>query len=237
MSVTYNFSNKVVLITGGTGAFGRTLVKRFLDTGAKTIASFRNETEAVKLKRVNPQVEIIKLDISSEKEILKAVSILIRKFAKIDILVNTVGGYLGGKNVTQLGEDEWEAMMNLNLKSAFLISKHVIPIMKSGNGGKIIHVSSKTGLKSDGYDSAYAASKAALIRFVESISLEFREDKISINCILPTTIDTEANRRAMPNADFSKWLSSEDLANVVLFLSSSDSKVINGAAIQTYGLS
>ena len=237
MSVTYNFSNKVVLITGGTGAFGRTLVKRFLDTGAKTIASFRNETEAVKLKRVNPQVEIIKLDISSEKEILKAVPTLIRKFTKIDILVNTVGGYLGGKNVTQLGEDEWEAMMNLNLKSAFLISKHVIPIMKSGNGGKIIHVSSKTGLKSDGYDSAYAASKAALIRFVESISLEFREDKISINCILPTTIDTEANRRAMPNADFGKWLSSEDLANVVLFLSSSDSKVINGAAIQTYGLS
>jgi len=237
MSVTYNFSNKVVLITGGTGAFGRTLVKRFLDTGAKTIASFRNETEAVKLKRVNPQVEIIKLDISSEKEILKAVPILIRKFTKIDILVNTVGGYLGGKNVTQLGEDEWEAMMNLNLKSAFLISKHVIPVMKSGNGGNIILVSSKTGLKSDGYDSAYAASKAALIRFVESISLEFREDNININCILPTTIDTEANRRAMPNADFGKWLSSEDLANVVLFLSSSDSKVINGAAIQTYGLS
>ena len=237
MSVTYNFSNKVVLITGGTGAFGRTLVKRFLDTGAKTIASFRNETEGAKLKRVNPQVEIIKLDISSEKEILKAVPILIRKFAKIDILVNTVGGYLGGKNVTQLGEDEWEAMMNLNLKSAFLISKHVIPVMKSGNGGNIILVSSKAGLKSDGYDSAYAASKAALIRFVESISLEFREDKISINCILPTTIDTEANRRAMPNADFSKWLSLEDLSNVVLFLSSSDSKVINGAAIQTYGLS
>ncbi len=237
MSVTYNFSNKVVFITGGTGAFGRTLVKKFLDSGAKTIASFRNETEAAKLKRVNPEVEIIKLDISSEKEILKAVPILIGKFAKIDILVNTVGGYLGGKNVTQLGEDEWEAMMNLNLKSAFLISKHVIPVMKSGNGGNIILVSSKTGLKSDGYDSAYAASKAALIRFVESISLEFREDKININCILPTTIDTEANRRAMPNADFSKWLSSEDLANVVLFLSSSDSKVINGAAIQTYGLS
>lgn len=237
MSVKYNFSNKVVLITGGTGAFGRTLVKKFLDSGAKTIASFRNETEAAKLKSTNPQVEIIKLDISSEKEILKAVPILIRKFAKIDILVNTVGGYLGGKNVTQLGEDEWEAMMNLNLKSAFLISKHVIPVMKSGNGGNIILVSSKTGLKSDGYDSAYAASKAALIRFVESISLEFREHKININCILPTTIDTEANRRAMPNADFSKWLSSEDLANVVLFLSSSDSKVINGAAIQTYGLS
>lgn len=237
MSVTYNFSNKVVFIAGGTGAFGRTLVKKFLDSGAKTIASFRNETEAAKLKSANPQAEIIKLDISSETEILKMVPLLIGKFAKIDVLVNTVGGYLGGKNVTQLGEEEWDAMMNLNLKSAFLISKHMIPVMKSGNGGKIIHVSSRTGLKSDGYDSAYAASKAALIRFVDSISQEFREDKININCILPTIIDTEANRRAMPNADFSKWLSPEDLANVVLFLCSSDSKVINGAAIPTYGLS
>ena len=237
MSVTYNFSNKIVFITGGTGAFGSTLVKRFLGSGAKTIASFRNETEAAKLKSANPHVEIIKLDISNEKEILKMLPILFGKFSKIDILVNTVGGYLGGKNITQLGEDEWEAMMNLNLKSAFLISKHVIPVMKSGNGGKIIHVSSRTGLKSDGYDSAYAASKAALIRFVESISQEFGEDKININCILPTTIDTEANRRAMPNANFSKWLSPEDLANVVLFLCSSDSKVINGAAIPTYGLS
>jgi NAD(P)-dependent dehydrogenase (short-subunit alcohol dehydrogenase family) len=237
MSITYNFSNKVVFITGGTGAFGRTLVRRFLDSGAKTIASFRNEADAAKLKSANPQVEIIKLDISNEKEILKMLPILFEKFSKIDILVNTVGGYLGGKNITQLGEDDWEVMMNLNLKSAFLISKHVIPVMKSGNGGKIIHVSSRSGLKSDGYDSAYAASKAALIRFVESISQEFREDKININCILPTTIDTEANRRAMPNADFSKWLSPEDLANVVLFLCSSDSNVINGAAIPTYGLS
>ena len=237
MSVTYNFSNKVVLITGGTGAFGRTLVKRFLESGARTIASYRNQTEADKLKSVNPQVEIIKLDISNEKEILKMVPKLIERFSKIDVLVNTVGGYLGGKNITELKEEYWESMMNLNLKSAYLISKHVIPVMKSAKGGKIIHVSSRTGLKSDGYDSAYAASKAALIRFVDSISQEFREDKININCILPTTIDTESNRRAMPNADFSKWLSPEDLANVVLFLCSSESKVINGAAIPTYGLS
>ncbi len=237
MSVTYNFSNKVVLITGGTGAFGRTLVKRFLYSGARTIASYRNESEADKLKSVNPQVEIIKLDISSEKEILKMVPKLIAKFSKIDVLVNTVGGYLGGKNITELKEGDWESMMNLNLKSAYLISKHVIPVMKSAKGGKIIHVSSRTGLKSGGYDSAYAASKAALIRFVDSISQEFREDQININCILPTTIDTESNRRAMPNADFSKWLSPEDLANVVLFLCSSESKVINGAAIPTYGLS
>ena len=177
------------------------------------------------------------MDITKEEQILKVIPILVERFGTIDVLVNLVGGYLGGKNITELGENDWDAMMGLNLKSAFLISKHVIPVMKSEKGGNVVHISSRTGLKSDGYDSAYAASKAGLIRFVESTSQEFKENNINVNCILPTTIDTEANRRAMPNADFNKWLLKEDLANVVLFLCSPDSKVINGAAIATYGLS
>ena len=237
MSVTYNFSNKVVLITGGTGALGRTLVKKFIDSGAITISSFLNEKEAEKLKTANPKVEMIELDIGKEEQILKMIPILVERFGTINILVNVVGGYLGGKSITELSGTDWDTMMNLNLKSAFLISKHVIPIMKSGNGGNVVHISSRTGLKSEGYDSAYAASKAALIRFVESAAQEFKEHNISINCILPTTIDTDANRKAMPKADFTKWLLAEDLANVVLFLCSPSSGVINGSAIPTYGLS
>jgi len=238
MSVVHNFSNKVVLITGGTGALGRALVKKFITSGATTISSYRDEEEAEKLKSANNKVELVNLDITKEEQILKMIPILIAKFGKIDILVNVVGGYLGGKNITELGENDWDTMMNLNLKSAFLISKHVIPNMKSSrNGGKLVHISSRTGIKSDGYDSAYAASKAGLIRLVESMSQEFKGYHINVNCILPSTIDTEANRRAMPKADFSKWLLTEDLASVVLFLCSSNSKVINGAAIPTYGLS
>ena len=237
MDVTYNFSNKVVLITGGTGALGSTLVKKFIDSGARTISSYFNEKEAEKLKKANQKVELIKLDITKEEQILKVIPILVERFGTIDVLVNLVGGYLGGNNITELGENDWDKMMGLNLKSAFLISKHVIPVMKSRKGGNVVHISSRTGLKSDGYDSAYAASKAGLIRFVESTSQEFKENNINVNCILPTTIDTEANRRAMPNADFKKWLLKEDLANVILFLCSADSKVINGAAIPTYGLS
>lgn len=237
MSVTYNFSNKVVLITGGTGALGRTLVKKFIDSGAITISSFLNEKEAEKLKTANPEVEMIELDIGKEEQILKMIPILVERFGTINILVNVVGGYLGGKSITELSGTDWDTMMNLNLKSAFLISKHVIPIMKSGNGGNVVHISSRTGLKSEGYDSAYAASKAALIRFVESAAQEFKEHNININCILPTTIDTDANRKAMPKADFTKWLLAEDLANVVLFLCSPSSGVINGSAIPTYGLS
>lgn len=238
MDITYNFSNKVVLITGGTGALGTALVKKFIDAGAKTISSYLNEKEAERLKTANHEVELIKLDITKEEQILKVIPKLVDRFGMINVLVNVVGGYLGGKSITELEQNHWDSMMDLNLKSAFLISKHVIPVMKSsGKGGNIVHISSRTGLKSEGYDSAYAASKAGLIRFVESTSQEFKDHNINVNCVLPTIIDTEANRRAMPNADFNKWLLKEDLANVILFLCSSDSKVINGAAIPTYGLS
>lgn len=237
MDVTYDFSKKVVLITGGTGALGRMMVKKFIDSGAVTISSFLNEKEAENLKIEIPQVEIIKLDMLREEQLLKTISQLVKKFGTIDILVNVVGGYLGGKSIIDLSESEWDAMLNLNLKSAFLISKHIIPVMKSGNGGNIVHISSKTGQKSEGYDSAYAASKAGLIRFVESAAQEFKGFKININCVLPSIIDTEVNRKVMPNADFSKWIPTEDLASVILFLCSSGARVINGSAIPTYGLS
>jgi NAD(P)-dependent dehydrogenase (short-subunit alcohol dehydrogenase family) len=236
MDVTYDFSKKVVLITGGTGALGGMLVKKFLNSGAVTISSFQNEKDAEKLKIENSKVELIELNILHEEQLLERIPKLVKKFGTIDILVNVVGGYLGGKNTNDLSEAEWDKMMNLNLKSAFLISKHVIPVMVSGVGGKIVHISSRTGQKSEGGDSAYAASKAGLIRFVESAAQEFKDSGININCILPTTIDTDANRKAMPNSEFSKWLSTEDLANVILFLCSSGARVINGSAIPTNGL-
>lgn len=235
----YDFSNKVVLITGGTGALGKSLTQRFVSSGATTIATYLNDEKIEALKGQNTiNAELIKADVTREEQVVKLISTIVERFGHIDILVNSVGGYLGGKSVTDLEEHEWDLMMNLNLKSAFLISKHVIPVMKSsGRGGKIVHISSKTGLKSEGHDSAYAASKSGLIRLVESISQETMELGINVNCILPSVIDTEANRRAMPKADFSKWVKTDDLTNVVFFLCSEDSKVITGAAVPTYGLS
>ncbi|RPI82065.1 MAG: SDR family NAD(P)-dependent oxidoreductase, partial [Nitrosopumilales archaeon] len=138
MDVTYDFSKKVVLITGGTGALGRMLVKKFIDSGAITISSFNGQKEAEKLKIEHPKVELIKMDLLREEQLLKTIPQLVQQFGTINILVNVVGGYLGGKNINDLNETEWDAMLNLNLKSAFLISKHVIPVMKSGNGGNIV---------------------------------------------------------------------------------------------------
>ena len=235
--MAYDFSGKVVLITGGTGALGRAVAQAFGTSNATTVVTYiiDGEREDVKAK-IKTIAELVKVDITKEDQAKKLVSHVINTYDRIDVLVNVVGGYLGGKAVAELDETEWDKMMSMNLKSAFLISKHVIPLMVSAKHGKMVHISSRTGLKSDGYDSAYSASKSGLIRLVESISEEVKEHNINVNCILPSTIDTEANRNAMPNSDYSKWVKTGDLADLVLFLCSEEAKVINGAAIPAYGL-
>jgi NAD(P)-dependent dehydrogenase (short-subunit alcohol dehydrogenase family) len=235
--MTHDFSGKVVLITGGTGALGRAVAQAFGTLNATTLVTYIIDEERDDVKaKIKTIAELVKADITKEDQAKKLVSHVINTYDRIDVLVNVVGGYLGGKTVAELDETEWDKMISMNLKSAFLISKHVIPLMVSAKHGKMVHISSRTGLKSDGYDSAYSASKSGLIRLVESISEEVKEHNINVNCILPSTIDTEANRKAMPNSDFSKWVKTEDLANVVLFLCSEEAKVINGAAIPAYGL-
>ncbi len=244
----YDFSNKVIVITGGTGALGRVLTKSFLKYNTKTIVvTYRSEKEMLELKaelgnlleqplNISTTIEFTKVDVTRDDETKRSISNIIGKHGQIHVLINVVGSYIGGKSVTQLDESEWDKMITINLKSAFLISKHVIPVMMANNYGKLVHIASKTGLMSNGYDSAYAASKAGLIRFVESAYQEVKKSNININCILPTILDTESNRKEMPNADFSKWIKLEDLSKVILFLSSDDSKIINGAAIPAYGL-
>lgn len=244
----YDFSNKVIVITGGTGALGRVLTKSFLNYNSKTIiVTYRSKNEMLELKTelgnlleqpssISTTIEFTKIDITRDGETKRSISNIVERHGQIHVLINVVGSYIGGKSVTQLDESEWDKMISINLKSAFLISKHVIPAMITNSYGKLVHIASKTGLVSNGYDSAYAASKAGLIRFVESAYQEVKESNININCILPTILDTESNRKEMPNADFSKWIKLEDLSKVILFLSSDDSKIINGAAIPAYGL-
>lgn len=232
----YDFSNKLVLITGGTGALGRAVVEAFSASKAASVTTYISDREGESAMGKVKTVDLIKADITKEDQVIKLVSDVVQKHGRIDVLVNVVGGYVGGKRVSELEANEWDKMMTLNLKSSFLISKHVLPVMVRAKQGKIVHISSRTALKSGGYDSAYASSKSGLIRLVESISEEVKEFGINANCILPSIIDTDANRKAMPNADFSKWVKTADLANLVLFLCSEESKAINGAAIPAYGL-
>jgi len=236
----YDFEGKVVLITGGTGALGREISLAFLKSN--TVAAITHVTD-----REIPQLEstlgdlvkkmlLIKTDIGDEQQIKKMISEVVTKYGSVDVLVNVVGGYFGGKKVTEMTEKEWDLMMDLNLKTAFLISKHVVEQMVTQGSGKVIHVAARLGLKGIAGNSAYSASKSGLIRLVESLSDEVKDKNINVNCIMPSIIDTAANRKDMPNADFSKWVKPSEIARVVLFLASGDSKPIHGAAMPVYGL-
>ena len=245
----FNFSDQIILITGGTGALGSEVSELFVRFSPQAIViTYRSEPERINTEKrlgnlINDRsgqknktkIEFARADLLKEDEVQNLIVKTIAKFGQVHVLVNIVGGYFGGKTVDEIAESEWDNMMDMNLKSAFLISKHVLKSMKMHRFGKIVHVSSASGEKAVGRDSAYSSSKAGLIRLVESIKEEVKDFGININCILPTIIDTNSNRLAMPSADFSNWLKPRELAKLIAFLCSENSRVINGDAIRTTG--
>ena len=227
----YDFSNKVVLITGASGAVGKSALDFFASHGATIIGTYLDEKKIDTTSSRSEAIDLIRCNITKNADVTSLVSSITKKHDRIDILVNTVGGYLGGRSVTELEEDEWNKIFALNLLSAFLITKHVLPLMLQSGYGKIVHVSSYTGIYAKGLDSAYASSKAGLIRFVESVSKEVTNSNLTVNCVLPSIIDTESNRKMMPHADFKQWVKIGELVNVIAFLSSDHSRAITGSAI------
>lgn len=236
----YNFTGKVVLVTGGTGGLGTEVCLAFLRANALLGVTYYSSGSlqrlSSKLGDLTKNVFSCKVDLTKEDQVKKLVFDLVQKFGKIDVLVNLVGGYFAGKAVTEIDEKEWDAMMNINLKNAFFLSKHVVSHMLQQGSGKVIHVGARPALKGVGFDAAYVASKSGLIRMVESQSEEVKAKGININCILPSIIDTEENRKAIPQSDFTKWVKPTEIGKILMFLASDDSKPINGAAIPVYGL-
>ncbi|SRR5579875_383611 len=233
------FSGKVVLVTGSSGGLGVDVGKAFLKSGASLVLTYYSDNSLPLLQKVcegSRNIFLLRGDFKKEEDAKTLVSEVVRRFGKIDVLANVIGGYIAGKPVTETDEKEWDEMMELNLKTAFLLSKHVVSQMEKQSGGKIIHVAARPGLKGTGFDAAYVASKAGVIRLVESLSEEVKGKGINVNCILPSIIDTQENRIAMPGADYSKWVKPSDIAKVIMFLASDDARPITGAAIPVYGL-
>jgi NAD(P)-dependent dehydrogenase (short-subunit alcohol dehydrogenase family) len=237
--MNYSYENKVVLVTGGTGVLGRAVTEAFAKAGASVSVSYRSPREATVLRNqlgpLENKVTLMESDLMKEESVSSLVGTILRQFGRIDILTNVVGGYAGGPAIHETDEKDFDFMLNLNLKTAFHISKAVLPSMIAHKQGKIVHIASRTGLKGEATVGPYSISKAGVIRLTETIADEVSDSGISCNCLMPSTIDTEANREAMPDADFTKWVKPEEIARVILFLCSDDGKVINGAAIPVYG--
>ncbi|HKT90483.1 MAG TPA: SDR family oxidoreductase, partial [Candidatus Sulfotelmatobacter sp.] len=161
----------------------------------------------------------------------QAVDSIVAKHGRIDALVNCVGGYAGGKALWEIDPAEFERMLSLNLRSGYLLSRAVVPKMIERGSGVIVNVSSRAAVDHAAGAASYTASKAAAVAMIDSLAADLRGTGVRANSILPSIIDTEANRKAMPKADFAKWPKPEDIAKVILFLCSDEAKLISGAAI------
>lgn len=235
-----NFEGQAVIITGGTGALGNAVTAAFLQAGARVLATFTREAEFDALKlRVGAYAAALrglKTNVLDEASV-QAMAQEAAKLGHIEVLVNLVGGFFGGVPVVDMTIEQFDDMINLNLKSAFLCCKHVMPVMRQQRSGRIINIGSQGGLHGGDGISAYGAAKAALINFTKSLAAEGRGFGICANAVVPGNIDTPANRQAMPNADFTKWVSPEGLAQVILFLASAQARDITGAVIPVFGKS
>lgn len=234
-----DFSGKAVLVAGGTGGLGRAVSLAFLASGAQVAVTWRNEKEFLALKDVAGEgasrLAGFNVDVTDTRQTADLANQILTQWSRLDVLVNTVGGYAGGIPLWNLEPEMLERMVSLNLRSGYALAKAVVPAMIARKSGAIVNVAAKAAWDHAAGASAYAATKAAAVALMDSLAADSSGSGVRVNSILPSIIDTAANRADMPNADFSKWPKPEDIAKVVLFLSSDDARVIHGASIPVFG--
>ncbi|MDD1770212.1 MAG: SDR family NAD(P)-dependent oxidoreductase [Methanomassiliicoccales archaeon] len=232
---------KVAIISGATGWLGRAVTKQALAAGMRVAIPYRNED---KLKETiafvgggGENILVYPAKVTSEEEMNAFVGSVIDKWGRIDILLNIAGGYRGGKEAWETPLEDFEAMLEWNFLSALVCSRAVLPTMIKQNYGKIVNVAARPGIERRGRakSCAYAVAKAAVAVLTETIAEECRKTDVTVNAVVPSTIDTPQNRAEIPQGDFSKWTSPDDVAKVMLFLASDDSKVTSGALVPVYG--
>jgi NAD(P)-dependent dehydrogenase (short-subunit alcohol dehydrogenase family) len=227
------FTGKVVLVAGGTGGLGRAVSLAFLEEGAQVVVTYRNPDEFARLQKVEGQ----RVDLTDEGAAQELVAKILAKHKRLDAMVNTVGGYAGGTKLWESDLKVFDQMLAMNLRPGLLLSRAVIPAMLEQKSGAIVNVASKAAVAHEAGAAAYASAKAGALALMDSLAEDLKGTGVRVNSVLPSIIDTEVNRRAMPKADFAKWPKPEDIARVILFLCSDDAKVIHGAAVPVYGAS
>lgn len=233
------FSTRVAFVAGGTGGLGRAVSLAFLEKGAQVIVSYRKPEEFDLLRAATgaggSRLEGHRIDVTDEAAVSQLVETVFAQHGRLDALVNTVGGYAGGVKLWELETNVLDRMLAINLRSSYALSRAAVRVMLRQAHGAIVNVAAKAAFDHPGGAAAYAASKAAAVALLDSLAAELKGTGVRVNSVVPSIIDTEPNRQAMPKADFAKWPKPEDIARVILFLCSDDAKVVHGAAVPVYG--
>ena len=236
-----NFESRIVIITGGTGALGAVVTQAFLQRGARVITTYHSPRSLTELQAAlgeeKSHLTGISTDVTQEAGMQMLVAETLKNFGRIDVLVNLVGGYMGGVDLADTSEADWERMLTLNLKSTFLSCKAVLPHMFKQNYGRIVNTSSRGAVEVGPGAAAYSVAKAGVLTLTQSLAQEVKQHNITANVVLPGLIDTPQNRRSIPGADYSKWVSPESIAHLMLYLASAEADAINGAVVPIYGKS
>jgi NAD(P)-dependent dehydrogenase (short-subunit alcohol dehydrogenase family) len=217
----HNAPPRTVVITGAAGALGQAVAAE-LGPGNNLVLINRHLAEA-------PHgVLSLAADVTSDTAMAHAASLIARRFGSVEMVVHTAGGFEMGEPVNELSRATWDRLMDLNAWSFVTVTKHLVPLIRGGSGGSIVAVSAASAASGDAYKGAYAASKAALQRLVESQAAELRGEGIRVNSVAPTVLDTPANRAAMPDADPSAWTPLPDAARAIAFLLSDAARAVTG---------
>jgi NAD(P)-dependent dehydrogenase (short-subunit alcohol dehydrogenase family) len=220
-----HLQEKVVVITGGTGGLGCVVTPLLSQAGATIAVVDRGPSPTA------PHIQhFLAADVTNETDVARVIAEVVKMLGRLDVLINLVGGFTSGR-VTETDLAVWQHMLSLNVTSAFLLSRAVIPHMSAQRSGRIIHIAAHAAVAPFPGAAAYIVSKAALVSLIRVLAQELGDTGVTVNGILPTTIDTPANRTSMPKADPSKWVRPESIAQTLIFLASTEAGQVNGALV------
>ena len=229
------------LVTGGTGALGRAVVARFLADGMSVAVTYVVEKEWQALSDAEGEasrsgrLQGFRAELTDEEAVRGAVEAAAKSFGGVRVLAHLAGGYAGGADVEQVEAKAARQMIDMNLLTAILAAKHVIPHAKRSGAGRLVFISSRGAIECYPGASAYAAAKAGLLALTVTLSKELKESGVTANAVLPSVIDTAANRASMPRADYAAWVKPAEIAGLLSYLASRAAQAVTGALIPIYG--
>ncbi len=233
------FTGKTAIVTGGTGALGSVVAKSLFDAGAAIAIPYNSEKSLHNIPKAwansKDRVLLTMTDITAEEQVQRFTDEVVKRFKSVDFLVNAAGGYIGGSTIDEVMLNDWDSIIKLNLTSAFLMCRNALRVMRKRKSGRIINIASMPAVTPSAKKGPYSISKRGVITLTETIAEEVKGSGITANAIAPSIIVTQANKESMPNSDHKKWVTPEEIADLIVYLCSDEARSINGNVIKIYG--